>query len=120
MKLEVSTISLLLGCLGGLPLGRVEKPSLEVFGDKLTVFGGEPVGSVLEGGGGAVLRGRLPNRGLGSPIKLLLSTSMLRRLSVLEPFLVVSVLLLLLLAELAFGSTWEGGGGACRLVLEGL
>jgi len=119
VKLEVSTISLLLGCLGGFPIGRVEKPSLEVFAGEPPVFGGEPPGSVLDGGGGAVLRGRLPNRGLGSPIKLLVSTCMLSRLSVLESFLATSVplLLVLCLGELAFASTCVGGGGARRLVL---
>lgn len=82
----------------------------------------------MDGAEGAVLRGRLPNRGLGSPTELTLSGCRLSRLSpfrffpldsLLEPCS-VWLLIVLLIAEPDFAPAWVGGGGACRLALEGL
>ena len=82
----------------------------------------------MDGAEGAVLRGRLPNRGLGSPTELTLSGCRLSRLSpfrflpldsLLEPCS-VWLLVVPLIAEPDFAPAWVGGGGACRLALEGL
>ena len=79
----------------------------------------------MDGAEGAVLRGRLPNRGLGSPTELTLSDCRLSRLSpfrffVLDSFLELCSVWLLLIAEPDLAPAWVGGGGACRLALEGL
>lgn len=82
----------------------------------------------MDGAEGAVLRGRLPNRGLGSPTELTLSGCRLSRLSLLRLFVLESflapwsvwLLIVLLIAEPDFAPAWVGGGGACRLALEGL